>query len=358
MSWSMSYTSKMGLVKDSYHRIPLIIDLSTTFNVDVTDLDKIEKLVAEGMKHLFFRVSDHYSSDGCGQMFRNLEAYLERLQDASLVYNLYVTFYCANGEFMKDDSFVDGVCCRGVSSPDEISIECLVVSLLGGAVQDKEAENYHDVIQHYANISSKIRKRSNDIKIGISDCFHRKTLQHLFEAHPGEIAVAIPCDVDFPNFRCRNIEFIHSQGCNVFLLLSAELLPNLDREHVPSLEDILDKYDMAKGNIDTLLVKILIQYGPMPCVDASLSLEYLREHFAFMCHPFTYRTSQQAPTVIKRFVVAKAHVDDLVVHSEDVECKEDEHFIRHYLHSLPPRELTHDNKILAAKVAHARKFDD
>jgi hypothetical protein len=80
------------------------------------------------------------------------------------------------------------------------------------------------------------------------------------------------------------------------------------------LEPILDEYTMARGNIDTLLVKMLVQYGPMVCVDASnLSFEYLKEHFAFMCDPFTYRTAQQAPTVVKRFVVAKTHVDDLVV---------------------------------------------
>ena len=70
-----------------------------------------------------------------------------------------------------------------------------------------------------------------------------------------------------------------------------------------------------------------------------------------------FRTAQQAPTVIKRFVVAKAHVDELVVHSEDIECKEDEHFTRNYLHSLPPRTLTHENKILSKKIETSRLFD-
>ena len=102
---------------------------------------------------------------------------------------------------------------------------------------------------------------------------------------------------------------------------------------MPSLEAILDQYDMAKGYVDTLGVKMLVQYGVMPCVDSALGLEYLREHFAFMCDPFTYRTAQQAPTVIKRFVVQKVHVDELVELSEEIESKEDE--LLRYLHSLP-----------------------
>ena len=212
MSWSMSYTSKMGLVKDSYHRIPLIVDLSASSGVDVAELESLERIVADGMKHIFFRVAEEYSSSGATQVVQNLEAYLERLQDANLVYNLYVTMYCANGEFIHDDAFVQRVCRRTESPKNEIDIGCLVVSLLCEEVPDKEAENYHDVIKRFGVISTKIREHSENIKIGISDCFHRKTLQHLFEAYPAQIAVAIPCDVNFPNFRCRNIEYIHSQG--------------------------------------------------------------------------------------------------------------------------------------------------
>jgi hypothetical protein len=357
MSWSMSYTSKMGLVKDSYHRIPLIIDLSASSGVAVAKLESLERIVTDGMKHVFFRVGEEYSASGSTQILHNLEAYLERLQDANLVYNLYVTVYCANGEFIHDDTFLQRVCRRTDSPKTEIDVGCVVVSLLCEEVPDKEAENYHDVIKRFGIISGRIREFSSDIKIGISDCFNRKTLQHLFEAHPAQIAVAIPCEVDFPNFRCRNIEYIHSQGCNIFVLLSAELLPNLSREHVPSLEGILDKYDMAKGHIDTLLIKMLIQYGLLPCVDADLGLDYLRDHYAFMCDPFTYRTAQQAPTVVKRFVVQKAHVDELVVLSEEIECKEDEYFTRNYLHSLQPRTLTHENKILSRKLETSRMFD-
>ena len=115
---------------------------------------------------------------------------------------------------------------------------------------------------------------------------------------------------------------------------------------------------MAKGNIDTLLVKMLLQYGPMVCIGVStLSVDYLREHFAFMCDPFTYRTAQQAPTVIKRFQVTKTHVDDLILQSEELECVEDEHFTRNYLHAVPPRKLSDENSILQGKIELARKFD-
>ena len=138
------------------------------------------------------------------------------------VYNLFVTVYCANGEFIHNDAFL-----QSVSSTDshkaEIMVGCVVVlSHLCDEVPNKEAENYHDVINRFGIIRDRICTFSSDMKIGISDCFHRKTLQHLFETYPEQIAVAIPCDVDFPNFRCRNIEYIHSQGCNIFLLLEVQ----------------------------------------------------------------------------------------------------------------------------------------
>ena len=55
MAWSLSFTSKMGLVKDSFHRIPLLIDIDTT-SVDVCDLDKVERLVSANMKHIPVRL--------------------------------------------------------------------------------------------------------------------------------------------------------------------------------------------------------------------------------------------------------------------------------------------------------------
>ena len=363
MAWSLSFTSKMGLVKDSFHRIPLVIDIAAG-PVDVHELDKVEKLVSSNMKHLFFRLSGDCSENGCKHAVQSLRLYLERLHDANLTFNAFVTVYLTDFEFIRNSELVDYLCQKPVNnesspSPSAMSIGCIVVSLLGaGIVEDKESSNYHGVISQFGSVKEAIRQRSDDIKIGIADVYHRKTLQHLYEAYPGEIAVAIPGDSQLPNLRCRNIEYIHSQGCNIFLLFDSETLPNLDREHVPTLEDILDEYTMAKGNIDTLLVKMLLQYGPMVCVGiASLSLEYLKEHFAFMCDPFTYRTAQQAPTVIKRFQVAKSHVDDLILQSEEIECKEDEHWTRNYLHAVPPRKLTNENEILQGKIELARKFD-
>ena len=365
MAWSLSFTSKMGLVKDSFHRIPLLIDIDTT-SVDVCDLDKVERLVSANMKHMFFRLLGDGSESGCKQALQSLRLYLERLHDANLTFNTYVTVFMTNYNFIKNDELMDYLCMKPESTTaaaarndGSVHVGCIVVSLLSSSiVEDKESENYHGVISQFESVKELVRKRSHDVKLGVADVYNRKTLQHLFEANRGEIAVAIPGDSELPNLRCRNIEYIHSQGCNIFLTFDGEYLQNLDREHVPTLEDILDEYTMAKGNIDTLFVKMLVQYGPMVCVGiSSLSLEYVKDHFAFMCDPFTYRTAQQAPTVIKRFQVAKSHVEDLILQSEELECKEDENWMRNYLHAVPPRKLTDENAILQEKIELARKFD-
>lgn len=113
---------------------------------------------------------------------------------------------------------------------------------------------------------------------------------------------------------------------------------------------------MCKNNLGSLLIKMLIQYGPIPCIDVKVGLDYLMDYVTCISHPFAYRTAQQAPTVNKRFQVQKDDVDDLIVESEEVECKEDEVWMRAYLHTLPRRVLSYDNNLLQKKIEYANKF--
>ena len=179
MSWSLAYTSKMGLVKDSYHRIPLMITVRGSGGVEVAELDKIEKLVSAGMKHLIFFLHGDGSEAECAKVVENLGLYLERLQDANLGVNLFVAVFCTNFKFINNDELMDFLCQPG-TAPDQIVVGCIVVSLLcDGVVDHKEAENYHDVISQFGKVKAAIRKRSEHVKIGLADVYHRKTLQHV-----------------------------------------------------------------------------------------------------------------------------------------------------------------------------------
>ena len=61
------------------------------------------------------------------------------------------------------------------------------------------------------------------------------------------------------------------------------------------------------------------------------------DYLVHITHPFVYRTGQQAPTVNKRYVIDKDDIDDLIVESEEIECKQDADWMRAYLHTIKLR---------------------
>jgi hypothetical protein len=113
---------------------------------------------------------------------------------------------------------------------------------------------------------------------------------------------------------------------------------------------------MAKGNLGALLAKMIVQYGPIFCLDASLPLDYIQDYFLYIVHPFAYRTVQQAPTRVKRYMIQKTDVEDMIIESEEIECQADIPFKRDCLHRIPARTLTNENPVLAKKIALARAF--
>lgn len=355
----------MGVVRDSYHRFALTVDCnpSELREVPEEDLTNMVTLVNEGYKHLMFRVTDQYSDANESTIITKcIMQYMDRLHanhhtqnilnKEVLTWNLVVMIIAPIG-FATCPVFLDFV-----TQPfGDTGVLCnlFIVSDVSSD-EDDVTEDYHSVIESFGSVVEVVRARSATLLLGVSDVFNRKTLQHLFEAHGENIALCLPGNIELPNLHARNVEFIHGRGCNTFYYLSATMIMELDRETVPTLEPILEKYEMAKNNLGTLLIKMLIQYGPIPCIDFNLGIDYLMDFVTFLTHPFIYRTAQQAPTVGKRFQVQKSDIDDLIVESEEIECKEDEAWMRSVLHTVAPRVLTHSNVLLKKKIEHANKF--
>ena len=319
MSWSFAYTSKMGIVKDTYHRLCLTVNISPDpAEITMQDLHKISTLVAGGMRHLMFRVTSTYTDSNCNIIMNQLETYFNLLcnDPRNLTNDLFISMQ-APASYIKNDMFADFV---ANTNNLKAHVGLFIVSELSPD-GDKNSLAYHGIIDSFGELRKRVREKSADLALGVTDVFNRKSLQHLFECHGDDIRVAIPGDVVMPNLNARNVEFIHGRGTNTYLYYSADVLTSLDREHVPTLEPLLEKYIMAKNNLATLLAKVIIQYGPIMCIDASLPLDYIEEYFLFICDPFAYRTINQAPTKIKRFVVMKEDVEDLVLESEEVECR-------------------------------------
>jgi hypothetical protein len=365
MSWSLSFTGKMGIVRDSYHRIALTIGCnpSELREVPEEDLVSMVTLVNEGFKHLQFRVTEPYRDTSCSTTVRNcIMQYIDRLHanrhsqkvlnEHALTWNLAVMIMVPI-RYTTCPLFLDFVT-RPLGDTG-VSFNLLVISDISPD-EDVQTLNHHKVIEAFGNVVSAVRAKSSALLLGVADIFNRKTLQHLFEAHGAEISLVLPGNIDLPNLHARNVEFIHGRGCNTFYYLAPDVITGLDREQVPTLEPLLEKYDMCKNNLGTLLIKMLIQYGPIPCIDFDVGVDYLLELVSFMTHPFIYRTAQQAPTVVKRFQVNKSDIEDMLVESEEIECKADEEWMRTVLHTVAPRVLTDASGILKKKIDHANKF--
>ena len=368
MSWSVSYNGKMGVVKDSYHRFALTITVDPsdidTEDVEEEKLEDLATMVDAGCKHLLFRITDIYINHNQSGMVakRHIQQYIDYLHarnhvsqilnEGKLTWNLQVMVmapvswsHCPVFSSFITEPMGD----TGVSMYMYIATD---VSPDG----DDQSLNYQSVIESYGNMIQSLRPKCSKLRFGCTDVFNRKTLQHLFEAHKQEIHLCLPGNLDLPNMHARNVEFIHGCGCQTFYYITADVMSKLDREDVPTLEPLLEKYDMCKNNFGTLFTKMVIQYGPIPCIDIDLGVDYIMNFLVHITHPFTYRTAQQSPTVNKKYTIEKEDIEDLIMESEEIECKEDEDWMRAYLHTIKPRELTHGNPILQKKIEEMEKF--
>ena len=360
--------------------------------VSEEELDDLVAVVNQGVKHILFMITDPYISESESTLIvKNcIMQYIERLYQSNhdslalnnenLTWNLTIMIqapitWVTNGDSGNDIfiSFItEKINLSNENGNDDYIKFNLYIASDVSPDGDDHSPDYHAVIESYSTMANNKRKKdsssssssSSQLKLGLTDVFNRKTLQHLFELHARNnesektnIHLCLPGNIDLPNLHCRNVEFIHSYGINTFYYLSSDImLNNLDRETVPTLEPLLEKYDMCKNNMGVLLVKMLIQYGPIPCIDFALGKDYILNFMTFITHPFVYRTQQQAPTVCKKYTINKDDIDDLIVESEEIECKEDEEWMRANLHTKELRELTHKNTILDKKVEIAEKF--
>ena len=365
MSWSLSFTGKMGIVKDSYHRFALTVNLSPSTEAEVAEeaLATLVTLVEAGSKHVLFRVTEPWKDQSHSACVSGcIMQYINRLHSNNhtsqilnlekLTHNLSVMIM-APIQYALCPVFLDFL--THAYGDTGVRTNLFTASDISPDGDDY-SPNYHEVIKSFGNMVQLVRAKSSTLMLGVADVFNRKTLQHLFDAHGGHISLCLPGNLDLPNMHARNVEFIHGRGCNTFYYLSETTITELDRETVPTLEPLLEKYEMAKNNLGTLLVKMIIQYGPVPCIDIALGLDYLMDFITHITHPFVYRTAQQAPTVGKRYQIQKSDIEDLVLESEEVECKEDEVWMRANLHTVAKRVLTDKNVLLQKKINVAAKF--
>ena len=361
MSWSLSHTGKMGIVRDSYHRFALTITVnpSEISQIEDEELEDLATLVNHGCKHLLFRITDKYdnyqnSSAAVQQLIMQYINYLHErnhdskiLNENKLTWNL-VIMIMSPIQWAHCDVFSSFITSNNLGNDTNMKFNVYIATDVS-ADDDDMSGDYHAIIATYGNMVECIRKKSKTLMLGVTDVFNRKTLQHLFEEHGENIQLCLPGNLDLPNMHARNVEFIHGCGCNTFYYINSDVMNNLDREDVPTLEPLLEKYDMCKNNLGSLFIKVVIQYGPVPCIDIAVGVDYIMDYLVHITHPFVYRTGQQAPTVNKRYVIDKDDIDDLIVESEEIECKQDADWMRAYLHTIKLRTLT----VLSKRTVYA-----
>lgn len=355
MSWSTCVNGTFCVVNEA-HRLGIVFDLDESSMIDE---DKVRSLYDLSFRHFIFRLFrvDSSSSDLWRGRVAQLGSYLSVLEHLSRVLNplrdaeLFVTIVtdCVDVEFARE--------CVCEAAEKRIELGCLVIDLTSWLQASKTqlsstsatfAANMAMVPQIdelLSNIRNAALEASSSKKLvfGFGGIYDRGILQLLFDSNIGQhLRLAMPGAIAFPNIRTRIMDFVHSRLANSLHLLSHDLLFNSPKseESSPLLFPLMGKYPQCKSHSAPIILKYLLQICVVVGVPASLGTAFIEEYVCPVTHPFANRREFVAPSITKRFVIDLHDVEHLKDKSEEIECKEDEHWKKEYLHKRQLRKLT------------------
>jgi len=351
MSWSLCFNGKLGIVTDTYERLPLLVELcGAEDEASACELELMKRLYERGFRSFCFRLVT--SGEGLvvniAGMLRSLNSYLEVLRTFSVHKPVVAIIFPHTG----DQALLAALIL------DCTPFQILVVDYAETGVTDKGAlldmyTTFRDTVN-----ASLTTTAGQVAALGFAGISKRSTLQYLFDnVQPGDIRVCIAGNVSFPNLNARNIDYIHSRGANSLFLLAAEVLVSPTAKQIPTIGPLLSKYPQCLSHPGPLLVKCLLQYGQIVCIPMlRVPEEFLVSHISCILHPFSIRKEFSAPTKTLRFVVENADVDAILELSEEHESKEDAAWTKECLHTKPSRALSDFNSLLAEKKRLKQKF--
>lgn len=334
MAWSLTFTGRRSIVKDSYQRLALWVDIDEVnngpFQSSMLDLSK------ENFLHVNVDVPFEVNSNNVGKVMEKVKVLYDLGQgiqnrlvvhsenpDSSKMEPLQRLF--ASICFKHDNSFL-------VQSllNSKFFVDAWII-MVG---HDKDAS-----LRNIINIDDEVKSSGKTTSLGIGGCSEPMTLDwFLTKISPDIIQIVHLGDVQLPNVPMHSIELAHTQGYNTMCHISPQAFDN-ELHTMPQLLELAAKYEVTP---DQLILKYLLQLGCIVSVPYKhIGSEYLKVHFSRLCHPFVHRRPFVSANKVLSFLI---HADDMAVlteASETCEAKADEFWTPHATSRAVDRELTY-----------------
>ncbi len=337
MSWSLDFTGKNSIFRDSCHRMVVKVSIEDLDNEGT--LKQLAKLSSLYFCHISIYSRNTISESNQSQFYVRMDALnkLNSLCQTDGKKSMFFTFHIVepvlntiavvlSSEFTFDLWMIE----RDVTLPMEHF--CAAV----------------------CNVHNEFQRRGSLIYLGVShvDCID--DLDWLLQRLPAPslvpeqkeiqqtssvLQVVHLGDVQFPNLHLRTLELAHTRGLNVFLSLSAAELNTVRASPAAAFGTVaLDKYNVSA---ETYLCKCLLQLGAVvelplsevcsperPIVsagsDAGVSAAAdIEAHFSRLVHPFVHRKAVVSAVRVVSLLVEQSDVDLVAAASEEQEAAAD-----------------------------------
>jgi hypothetical protein len=333
MSWSLPFNGKRSILRDSYHRLAITVQIN-----DVTGkefLQYIKELAQSNLLHINVLIPHDYSKIIAANFV------VERLQSLVSLGAEINDYYrpSENGKQTARKFFVS-VQFRHDMFP-------LAKALLASGcdadlwlldISGQKCES----LQNVHEISRLIAESNKEISLGISHCENPMELDwFLSKIQKDVLSVVHIGEIILPNLLIHSIELVHTAGYTAMVKINSS---SLESEIAPSvqLNELADKYKVPP---EIFLVKILLQLGcvvSLPFKFCQLSSQQqLTESIARLAHPFVHRKPFVSMFKMVSLSVLPEDIQLLIEESEAEEAKTDSYWSGHATDRSEPRTLTY-----------------
>lgn len=343
MAWSLPFTGRRSIVRDSYQRLAL--EVSVDRIGDSALHNSIQSLSKANMLHLsVYTTREHVRGNKASFVLSNIQALcpliaqIEKLWEPSVIVDDTDKISVAL-EHQPKRMFTtihiphDAVDFVKAMSTLPFCFDLVVVHVQG----DKPSAR-----QNLINTFEIFDAMKCVTSLGLGGCIDNNELDwYLSKIPPHMLKLVHIGEVHLPNLKLHSIELAHTLGYNTMVSVTQQaLLSDFVNESV--LVQLSEKYSVPPN---TVLLKAILQLGCIACIpfdNQAVNCAFIQNHLSRLCHPFVHRKSFVSSNKIITFQISSEDMAILTEMSEEYEAGEtDVHWQQHSRGRAPDRELTY-----------------
>ncbi|KAJ1437202.1 hypothetical protein B484DRAFT_428410 [Ochromonadaceae sp. CCMP2298] len=329
MAWSLPFTTRRSIVKDSFQRLYVTIpieEIGDDFSEKVLRLSKANLLNisvtamrdvnANNIDSVLVKIQELYDLE------QQIDAaHTIHLEKGGLERQLFLSLQVPHSASFLISKL----------APLELRFDLVVLHM------DEQREK---CVADVEKIRSILQESGKNTALGIGSIADAVQLDWLLCRVADTLKFVHLGSLQVPDFRLHCLELAHSRGLNTLMEIDAAALADA----VPSW-DLLD--DLAAHHLvpaDTCLVKCMLQLGLVVGLPFSVANDedHLHAHFARLCHPFVHRKEFASAVRVVALKIGPHETDRLVQASHECALSAEPAWEAYATERNPPRTLTYN----------------